>query len=51
MKDRQEASHLTGQMFTVYRNSYLEECYSSFSYSPIRDDNGNVGGVLTAVPR
>jgi DNA-binding NtrC family response regulator/signal transduction histidine kinase len=49
MKDGQEASHLTGQMFTVYRNNYLEECYFSFSYSPIRDDNGNVGGVFTAV--
>jgi hypothetical protein len=45
----QEASHLTGQMFTVYRNNYLEECYFSFSYSPIPDDNGGVGGVFTTV--
>jgi hypothetical protein len=29
--------------------NYLEECYFSFSYSPIRDDNGSVGGVLTTV--
>ena len=43
MSDGQEASHLTGQMFTVYRNSYLEECHFSFSYSPICDDKGNVG--------
>ena len=49
MADGQEASHLTGQMFTVYRNNYLEECYFSFSYSPIRDDHGKVGGVLTTV--
>ena len=49
MADGQEASHLTGQMFTVYRNNYLEECYFSFSYSPIRDDNGGVGGVFTTV--
>src|SRR5262245_10585667 len=49
MTHGQEASHLTGQMFTVYRNNYLEECYFSFSYSPIRDDNGGVGGVFTAV--
>src|SRR5262249_52728200 len=42
------ASQLTDQMFTFYRHNYLEECYFSFSYSPIRDDNGNVGGVLTA---
>jgi DNA-binding NtrC family response regulator/signal transduction histidine kinase len=49
MSHGQEASHLTGQMFTVYRNNYLEECYFSFSYSPIRDDNGGVGGVFTTV--
>jgi DNA-binding NtrC family response regulator/signal transduction histidine kinase len=49
MTHGQEASHLSGQMFTVYRNNYLEECYFSFSYSPIRDDNGGVGGVFTTV--
>ena len=49
MATGQEASHLTGQMFTVYRNNYLEECYFSFSYSPIRDDDGSVGGVFTTV--
>src|SRR5215471_17877367 len=49
MATGQEASHLTGQMFTVFRNNYLEECYFSFSYSPIQDDNGNVGGVFTTV--
>jgi DNA-binding NtrC family response regulator/signal transduction histidine kinase len=49
MTHGEEASHLTGQMFTVCRNNYLEECYFSFSYSPIRDDNGSVGGVFTTV--
>ena len=49
MAHGQEESHLAGQMFTVYRNNYLEECYFSFSYSPIRDDDGSVGGVLTTV--
>src|SRR5580658_370664 len=49
MADGQEASHLTGQMFTVFRNNYLEECYFSFSYSPIRDDSSGVGGVFTTV--
>jgi transcriptional regulator with GAF, ATPase, and Fis domain len=49
MSHGQEASHLTGEMFTVYRNNYLEECYFSFSYSPIRDDDGGVGGVFTTV--
>jgi len=49
MTHGQEASHLTGQMFTVYRKNYLEECYFSFSYSPILDGNGGVGGVFTTV--
>jgi DNA-binding NtrC family response regulator/signal transduction histidine kinase len=49
MATGQEASQLAGQMFTVYRDNYLEECYFSFSYSPIRDDEGSVGGVLTTV--
>jgi DNA-binding NtrC family response regulator/signal transduction histidine kinase len=48
MTHGQEASHLTDQMITVYRNNYLEECYFTYSYSPIRDDNGDVGGVFTA---
>ncbi len=38
-----------GQMFTVYRNNYLEDCYFSFSYSPIRDDDAGVRGVFTTV--
>jgi K+-sensing histidine kinase KdpD len=38
---------LTHQLFTFDRNNYLEECYFAFSYSPIPDDNGHVGGVLT----
>ncbi|MBC7891303.1 MAG: PAS domain-containing protein [Sphingobacteriaceae bacterium] len=29
------------------RNHYLEEGYFTFSYSPIRDERGQVGGVLT----
>ncbi|MEO7210790.1 MAG: PAS domain-containing protein, partial [Chitinophagaceae bacterium] len=31
------------------RNGYLEECVFDFSYSPIRLENGEVGGVLTTV--
>ena len=42
-------STLTSQQFTIYRNNYLEECYFAFSYSPIPDDDGRVGGVLTTV--
>ena len=43
----QPISTLTHQLFTFHRNNYLEECYFAFSYSPIPDDSGRVGGVLT----
>ncbi|MGZ5135839.1 MAG: PAS domain-containing protein, partial [Flavitalea sp.] len=33
----------------VDRNGYIEECYFDFSYSPIRIENGEVGGVLVTV--
>jgi len=31
------------------RNGYLEECYFVYSYSPIRDESGGVGGLLVTV--
>ncbi len=31
------------------RNGYEEECYFDFSYSPIRLDTGEVGGILVTV--
>jgi PAS domain S-box-containing protein len=37
------------QLLLLDRNGYIEECYFTFSYSPIRDETGNVGGVFTAV--
>ena len=43
----QPISTLTHQLFTFHRNNYLEECYFAFSYSPVPDDDGRVGGVLT----
>jgi PAS domain S-box-containing protein len=46
-KEGQNISTLTHQMFTFHRNNYLEECYFAFSYSPVPDDDGSVGGVLT----
>lgn len=36
-------------MFLLERNGYLEECYFDFCYSPIRYDDGSVGGVLVTV--
>ena len=36
-------------MLPLNRNGYVEECYFDFSYSPIRKDNGEVGGILVTV--
>ncbi len=36
-------------MLPLDRHGYLEECYFTFSYSPIRDEGGAVGGVLVTV--
>ena len=36
-------------MLPLDRNGYLEECFFTFSYSPIRDESGGVGGVHVTV--
>jgi PAS domain S-box-containing protein len=36
-------------MFPLNRNGFIEECYFYFSYSPIRKEDGTVGGVLVTV--
>ncbi|HEU4674949.1 MAG TPA: EAL domain-containing protein [Motilibacteraceae bacterium] len=37
------------QLLLLDRHGYVEECYFTFSYSPIHDESGAVGGVFTAV--
>ena len=44
-----EATWSDNQVFFMERNGYKEECYFTFSYSPIRDESGKVSGVFTAV--
>lgn len=34
--------------FTLHRNSYAEQTYFTFSFSPIRDENGKVSGLFCA---
>ena len=46
---RGEATWSDDQLLLADRNGYLEECYFTFSYSPIRDESGSVGGVFCAV--
>jgi PAS domain S-box-containing protein len=36
-------------MLPMNRNGYTEECYFHFAYSPIRLENGKVGGVLVTI--
>lgn len=44
-----EATWNDDGLLYLERNGYLEECYFTFSYSPINDETGGVGGVFTAV--
>ena len=46
---RGEATWSENQLLLLERNGYAEECYFTFSYSPIRDETGGIGGVFTAV--
>jgi len=34
------------QLLPIYRNGKLEDVYWTFSYSPVKDERGKVGGVL-----
>jgi PAS domain S-box-containing protein len=36
-------------LLVLERRGYAEECYFSFSFSPVRVEGGGVGGVFTAV--
>ncbi|MGZ4478167.1 MAG: SpoIIE family protein phosphatase [Nocardioidaceae bacterium] len=43
------ATYSEDQLLRLVRHGFPEECYFTFSYSPIRDESGGVGGVFTAV--
>ncbi|HSC46205.1 MAG TPA: response regulator [Candidatus Acidoferrum sp.] len=43
---RGEASFVDEVRLFMSREDFLEETYYSFSYSPIRDESGNVGGLF-----
>lgn len=44
-----EPSWSDDQLLVLDRNGMLEEGYFTFSYSPVRDEHGGVGGVFVAV--
>src|SRR4051812_26458336 len=46
---RGETSYLENQRMFLDRNGYLEETFFTFSFSPIRDESGGVGGLFHPV--
>ena len=44
-----EAAPADDLLLLLHRHGYSEECYFSFSYSPIHDESGGVGGVFCPV--
>src|SRR3954464_3895843 len=44
-----ETSYLENQRMFLDRNGYLEETFFTFSFSPIRDETGDVGGLFHPV--
>ena len=46
---RGEATWSADLMLPLERKGFSEECYFTFSYSPIRDESGGIGGVFSAV--
>ncbi|MEK0084754.1 PAS domain S-box protein [Benzoatithermus flavus] len=43
-----EGTYVEQQLLVMERNGYPEETYYTFSYSPIPDDDGGVGGIICA---
>ena len=47
--ERSEATWSDDLLLLLERHGYPEECYFTFSYSPIYDESGGVSGVFTPV--
>ena len=44
-----DTAFLEGQQVYLQRHGYVEECFFTFSFSPIRDEAGQVGGLFHPV--
>ncbi|MEW6490990.1 MAG: PAS domain S-box protein [Cyanobacteriota bacterium] len=44
-----EATWSDDEQLLIDRNGYVEECYFTFSYTPVRDESGGVAGIFNAV--
>ncbi|HET7202144.1 MAG TPA: ATP-binding protein [Steroidobacteraceae bacterium] len=49
VRARGEATWSDDQMLPLHRLGFTEECYFTYTYSPIRGDTGSVDGVFCAV--
>ncbi|MGI8546045.1 MAG: ATP-binding protein [Gemmatimonadaceae bacterium] len=47
--ERSESTWHEDQLVPITRNGRVEDVYWTYSYSPVCDDDGNVGGVLVTV--
>ncbi|WP_371782289.1 SpoIIE family protein phosphatase [Streptosporangium subroseum] len=47
--DGGEAAYFEDLLVILQRSGLTEECYFTFSYSPVRDESGQVGGVFGTV--
>ncbi len=43
-----QGTYVESQLLIMERNGYAEETYYTFSYSPIPNDDGTVGGIICA---
>ena len=43
-----EASYSEAELLVMQRNDYPEETYYTFSFSPVPDDDGSIGGIVCA---
>ncbi len=44
----EQGTYVEAQLLIMERNGYQEETYYTFSYSPIPNDDGTVGGIICA---
>jgi PAS domain S-box-containing protein len=49
VRERGESTWSDDRLLLLERREFPEECYFTFSYSPIRDESGAIAGVFTAV--
>lgn len=44
-----KATWSENQLLLLHRKGFSEECYFTFSYSPIREESNEIGGVFSAI--